>query len=231
MSNKKVPKQITEGMNIQGDWYKRAKEMTVEELPNFIKELLTDYVHDYGTICHALAAGAIGAAWAMNKEHQGGITGFQAGGVMWDFIRHWYFDDNKIGLKLINYDNLLYPQYKESYAKTISKEVWDKLKQEAQRNLDEKERQHQEYLDNKVKYLADLKLFIDKHPEYLLNPKNYERIFFGTQAEYDAQRMKEEAGFEFAPVEPAFTFSADVIKHWREIVSGKVPFGFKVLER
>ena len=36
---------------------------------------------DYGTVCHAIALSAVA------RTAQGGITGFQAGAVMWEFIK------------------------------------------------------------------------------------------------------------------------------------------------
>ena len=94
----KSMKTITEEMKIHEEWYKQAKEQTLETLPAFLNHLINDYGHDYGTICHAIAAGAIGAAYALERSPQGGITGFQAGCIMWCFIRHWNYDHNKTGL-------------------------------------------------------------------------------------------------------------------------------------
>lgn len=87
---------ITEKDNkdIIDGWFKAAKEQTLETLPSFMNHILNDYTHDYGTICHALTACAIGAAYAGDKSKQGGITGFQAGCIMWDFIRHWNHESN-----------------------------------------------------------------------------------------------------------------------------------------
>lgn len=49
-------KQITEKDNEQEIWFKEAEKQTLETLPEFIRHLLEDYGHDYGTICHALAS-------------------------------------------------------------------------------------------------------------------------------------------------------------------------------
>ena len=39
---------------------------------------------------------------------------------------------------MIDYDNLLYPQYEDKFLdKTISKKLWETLQQEAQKALDE----------------------------------------------------------------------------------------------
>lgn len=129
---------ITEEMGLQKGWYEeaRSKEMTLETLPAFL-ERLAGHGHDYGTICHALAAGAIAAATAMDRSECGGITGFQSGAVMWQFIREWMFQGNKLGLKILDYDNLLYPQFGYKFEKVITKKMAEKLKELAEKNLAE----------------------------------------------------------------------------------------------
>lgn len=126
---------ITEEMKIHEEWYKEAKKVTLEKLPGFINHLMNDYRHDYGTICHAMAAGGIATMWAIDKAPQGGITGFQAGCIMWEFIRHWNYSYNKCGLRLVDYDDMLYPQYYDRFQKTISKSVWESLQAEARQHL------------------------------------------------------------------------------------------------
>jgi hypothetical protein len=87
----KEPITLSEGSEqfkeIKEGWKKKAYEVTTDTLPEFLKELSEHYRHDYGTICYALASAAVAAASAMDKSEQGGITGFQAGHVMWQFIR------------------------------------------------------------------------------------------------------------------------------------------------
>ena len=63
-----------------------AKDQNPETLPAFLKKISSDYQHDYGTICQAVAMAAIAAAWAFDRGLQGGITGFQAGAVMLSLI-------------------------------------------------------------------------------------------------------------------------------------------------
>lgn len=79
---------ITEEMKLHDEWYKRAKSMKPDEFPEFFREMTEDYVHDYGTVCHAMAAVGLAAMFAFNNSNgaSGGITGFQAGFVMWNII-------------------------------------------------------------------------------------------------------------------------------------------------
>lgn len=129
--------QITEEQKVHLQWYEDAKKQTIETLPVFINHLMNDYTHDYGTICHALTAGGIATMWAMNEHKQGGITGFQAGAIMWEFLLHWNYGSNKTGLKIVDYDNFLYPQYADKFAKTITKSTWEAIKKEALIKLDD----------------------------------------------------------------------------------------------
>jgi hypothetical protein len=128
-------KQITEEMGVHKEWYFQAKEQTIETLPTFINHLLNDFIHDYGTICHAMTSCSIATLWAMNKK--AGITGYQAGGIMWEFIRNWNYSHNKTGMKLIDFDNMLYPQYEYKFQKTISDSIFKALQEQAKTLISE----------------------------------------------------------------------------------------------
>jgi len=123
---------ITEESKVHETWFIDIDKMTMEELPEFLRHLTEDYTHDYGTICHALTAGAVATMWAMNKTGQGEITGFQAGAIMWEFIKRWNYTDNKSGLKITDYDKMLYPQYEGHFTdKTITSNMWKIIQKEA----------------------------------------------------------------------------------------------------
>jgi len=127
---------ITEEDKLELEWYKEARQMDLERLPAFINGLMDNYSHDYGTVCKALAAGMIGAAWAMNKHKNGGITGFQSGAVAWEFWSQWIDCGEKKPRRMLDYSNLLFPQYEYHFNKTISKETWKWLKDEAKKKLE-----------------------------------------------------------------------------------------------
>lgn len=110
-------------------WFKG----TPESIDTFIEELHTNYDHDYGTVVYAMAAVALQAARKFNNGDQGGITGFQAGCVMWEFVKR--FMHLKGPLKLVQYENMLYPQYFNKFDQTISEDTWKWLKVEAMQKL------------------------------------------------------------------------------------------------
>ena len=111
------------------EWFQRARHMTLEQLPAFLEELQTRFQHDYGTICHATTAAAIAAVWAMDGGPQGGISGFQAGAVMWGFIRRW--DGREGAMRLIRYDDMLYPQHADRFSQTIPADAWADMQKKA----------------------------------------------------------------------------------------------------
>ena len=221
---------ITEEMKVHTQWYEDAKKQTLETLPKFLSHIMDDYNHDYGTICHALAAGATATAWAMNKHDNGGITGFQAGAVMWEFIRSWNFSSNKTGLKLVDYDNFLYPQYRDKYEKTISESVWKAIQDEALTHLSKADKEYAEYLKKAEQYKIDIAAFVKKFPDYYEREEHYNHLGMGTGDEWDAYNKKKESGFEFAPTKPYEPIYKDspVYKHWVSIVGGKIPFGYQI---
>lgn len=134
---------ITEEMHLQDEWYKKAKSMKPEDFPEFFRELTEDYIHDYGTVCHAMAAIGLAAMWAFNNSEgsRGGITGFQAGCVMWEVIRHMNYESNKCGLRLQDMDNLLYPQYEYKFL-SISNDTWEAVQKETKMRLSERDEVH-----------------------------------------------------------------------------------------
>ena len=144
-------------------YYGKAKEQTLETLPDFLNDMLSES-HSYGSICCAVAGSAIAAASASNKHKNAGITGFQAGAVMWEFIRQWMYSSNKCGLSIIDYDNMLYPQHADHFERTISSDCWDELRKQAKESLkgdmgvDEVRQHWQSIVDGKVPFGYTVKL-------------------------------------------------------------------------
>ena len=147
-------------------WTEKAKDIQeISELPNLLENMLKD-ANDYGSIARCIGLGAVAAAKAMDRSEMGGITGFQAGFVMWTFIREWMYFNNKCGLKIVDYDNMLYPQYDCKFEKTINSDIWKGIQRQAKINLE--------------------------------NIDDYTHI--------------------------------NVINHWKSIVNGVVPFGYRIVE-
>jgi hypothetical protein len=114
-------------------WMDKARKVTLATLPDFMKAVHDDIPVSYGNICHKIGIAAIAAAYAFENSDQGGITGFQSGCVMWDFICAWTRDEKP--QRLTHYENMLYPQYEEEF-NFIDKETFKWLQEEAAKHLE-----------------------------------------------------------------------------------------------
>lgn len=131
---------IREGDGIQETWFKSASEIkTPEGLVAFMRSVMNGYVHDYGTVCHAIAACAIAAAWCANNMEgaNGGITGFQSGAVFWQFASKWLLMDGPA--RRLKYEDMLYPQNERVFARRLDKRTAEWLRDEAKKKLAGKE--------------------------------------------------------------------------------------------
>ena len=124
---------------VQDELRARRKEIKdLDELFELIEDVRDNYNTGYGVAPRAIAQAAVATASYLLSEM--GCTGFQASCCMWDFVRDLIYTNNKIGLRMIDYDNLLYPQYEYKFLdRTISKKQWETLQQEAQKALDERD--------------------------------------------------------------------------------------------
>lgn len=175
-------------------WAKRRKiGEDFDKLVEFLKDVRDNYNYDYGVAPRAIAQASVATAWYF--AYVFGITGFQAGFVMWDFIRDWQYRDNECGLKIVDYDNMLYPQYEYKFTeKTISKWQWEALQKKAQKEIDRINETVESYNKSQAEGMEN---FINKEG----------RDWVDT---------------DFCDIR--------VLNHWKSIVEGKVPFGFKVEE-
>lgn len=113
--------------------YAKAKAVrTHEELDQLLADI-QKYHHDYGTIVYGCFAAMLGAFNYINRSPSGGITGFQAGCIGWEAVRE--FLSIKGAARILDFNNLLFPQYEENFEKFISPEVWKDLQEKAQENL------------------------------------------------------------------------------------------------
>jgi hypothetical protein len=120
-----------------------------DALTKYLKDIEENYNCGYGEAPRAIAQASLAVAWYLSSRF--GITGFQAGCVMWDFVRDWNYTNNKCGLKIVDYDNMLFPQYDYKFEKTISQEVFSGLQEEAKKKLETEKNVHPEVLLHWVK--------------------------------------------------------------------------------
>lgn len=108
---------------------------SIDDLPEVCHKILDGYFHTYSTIVDAIGACCIAAAWAADRSEHGGISVFQAGCVMWYFIRNYMYRNNKVGLKITDYDDMLFPQNADKFEKTIPRHIFESLQKAAEEKL------------------------------------------------------------------------------------------------
>lgn len=147
-----VKQSINEKMNIHPEWYERANTIkTTEDAKQFADNLINDYQHDYGTICHAIAASSL--AMFNSLAHEAGITGFQSSCIAWEIMRNLFH--LKGAAKLVDFEQMLFPQYEYKFEKTISKDTFSWLQEEAKKRLEEDEGFMHESVRNHMQSIVD----------------------------------------------------------------------------
>lgn len=117
--------------------YKKADTVRNRtDLSDLVRQIIS-YNHDYGTIVYGCMAAMKAAFNAVNRSPQGGISGFQAGAIGWECVRE--FMSIEPPSRILDFNNLLYPQYADKFEKTISADAWKDLQAKAKKNLDDKD--------------------------------------------------------------------------------------------
>ena len=106
---------------------------TKEDLDNLLNEITTKD-QDCDSIIRGCWAAMLGTFNYINRSPVGGITGFQAGFIGWSAIMEFMGIKKDSPVRIVQYNNMLYPQYHEEFDKTISKTTWKYLQEEAQKN-------------------------------------------------------------------------------------------------
>lgn len=163
-------------------WDKEAKTNihNSEDLKKFADKLIEHCDNIYGADYYEESANetvALAHAAVEMCAEQLGLSGFQVGCIMWGIIDKLMITEHDCGMRLVNYNDMLYPQYDDRFEKTIDPDTWKKLQEKAS----------------------------EKYQEYL------------------AEKAKENMGDE-----RAFPACEEVAAHWKRIVDGNVPFGYKI---
>jgi hypothetical protein len=83
---------------------------SITDLTEYVNSLI-DRNHDYGTCVYAMSMAAVAAY--NHVAHKLGVTGFQASCADLDILKRTRHMEH--GFSIINYENVLYPQYWKSY--------------------------------------------------------------------------------------------------------------------
>ena len=108
---------------------------SLEDLFELIKEVKENFNYDYGVAPRTI--GEICARLANYLSNEMGLTGFQAGFVMWTFIESYMYPNNKCGMKILDYDDMLYPQYEDKFkGSIIPKYTWGNIQKQAKEKIE-----------------------------------------------------------------------------------------------
>ncbi len=116
MERKSLLEESNEFKKLKQKWF-NFKPKTEQELFDFIHELTTEYVNDYGTCVHMCVA--LMKAMFNYFDELEGMTGFQVGCMKWEVLQEIFGVNDEIGMKLLRYENMLYPQYDKEFSKII----------------------------------------------------------------------------------------------------------------
>lgn len=210
----------------RSEWMEKAKKVTLDTLPDFLKSLQEQIPESYGNVCYITAIGSAATAYAYC--HEFGLTGFQDSIIFWEWNEAWGVFKSEVGLRMLDYKNMCYPQYEDNF-KEISPSTFKSMQIYCQKHLDDYEQDKLNYTNDMKTWISQIQKFIEKHHDYITDPEKYTEILFGTAKELDEQDEKKQSGFEFAPMKPfEHTIHPKVIDHWKSIVAGQVPFGYKL---
>lgn len=127
---------------------------SVQELTSYIEEVKEKYNTSYGDAVYGPALAAI--ASFNYVASQMGLSGFQADYSEMLFLKKLRYI--KHGFKILNFDNLLYPQYLNDFnlsAETLIRKNLDELKKAAKEELEKNPNAAQEVRDHWI-YITEI---------------------------------------------------------------------------
>ena len=128
--------------------YKKAQEVkNIDDLTKFIYEI-AKHKNDYSTVVYACSAAMFAAFNVVNRGPNGGVTGFQAGCIGWECIGKFMMIEENAPCRLINYNEMLYPQYSANFEKTITVKTWDYLQNNAAKKIISDKNAHQDVISH-----------------------------------------------------------------------------------
>jgi len=114
----KLNEQSDEFKKIEADWYKEVNTLTSKaKLDKFIKKLMTEYQHDFGTSLRALAV----VVNATIRYYGKGLTKLQAMFLLFTLMRKTFELDDKVGLQIVQYENIFLPETLSHFKFAIEK--------------------------------------------------------------------------------------------------------------
>lgn len=84
------------------------------------------------------AASALAVASACMFAKMFSMTAYQKSRVMWNIVDALTDAEHDCGLKMVNYNHMLYPQYEDEFSGILPRQVWEALRTKAAETLSAK---------------------------------------------------------------------------------------------
>lgn len=123
---------------IKDSVFEKGKNIeTAQEFAELIEQVENNFFNNHISIS-IKNIGAVLACVANYFVRKTLITRSQEIEIMWNFIKRFAYPYNKCGMKLVDYDEMLYPQYEYKFCdKIIPKYTWEAIQKQAKENLEE----------------------------------------------------------------------------------------------
>ncbi len=120
-----------EEMEFRAKYKDRLNVKNIDEFTTLLAEMKIDS-NDYGA-CVVATAYIMEAAYHLLDP---GLTGFQAGCVMWEMVKKFGSYGPNARLRMLDYGNLKFPQYERHFTH-IPQETWLSVVKDAQKGCNE----------------------------------------------------------------------------------------------
>lgn len=137
VENSERAENVEKWLAIRNEWERRAKTetKTITDLTNLATDIWNHVISlkDGEDIYNdsSSAASSLALAGIYMCSYNFGLTFFQMHYIMWTIIDKMMIDEHDVGLRIVNFNNMLYPQYEYLFNKTMSKDEFDALQKKA----------------------------------------------------------------------------------------------------
>lgn len=128
---------------------KRKEIESSEQLYGYISDVTDNYNYGYEISAEAAAQALVATADYIFKKM--GMTGFQASWIALNFYAEIMHPNLKTMLRVINFDDMIYPQCGRRFDKVISSDTWKQIQNYAKSELDKLVECKDEYIHPAVK--------------------------------------------------------------------------------
>ena len=110
---------------------------TFDNMMDIVEKYFHEYEQDYDSVVEITEACCEAMAWACSEKL--GLTGFQASCVGLLFLQRFNGIGKNVGLKVLDYDAMLYPQNAERFEPCVERSIFEGMQRQAIANLNELE--------------------------------------------------------------------------------------------